>query len=297
MSLRRKVMPSMRGISRSSVRTSGLRWTMRSRATKGSGAAPTTSISGSFASSREKIWRTTAESSTTRTRVTAPPCYLALRLLQPRSLLPPTHAQRQVDAVAVLVHHRARGGGGGQRALVLLARHLAHPRQSQAAGLLAEQLDDEGAGDHVQHLTHPVAVVPGACGPAKESRASITRPSNGGGSPVSSAKTKAASSSALPSVSARSSRETSAAMAVLLLDREQALDHSPEMFRPEGFLHVGGGAALLQRVDARLASLGRDDDHRRGRQDLIILHRLHQLEPGHLGHVDVGEHDVHPRAP
>src|SRR3990172_7394260 len=164
MSLRRKVMPSMRGISRSSVRTSGLRWTMRSRATKGSGAAPTTSISGSFASSREKIWRPPAESSTTRTRVTAPPCYLALRLLQPRSLLPPTHAQRQVDAVAVLVHHRARGGGGGQRALVLLARHLAHPRQSQAAGLLAEQLDDEGAGDHVQHLTHRVAVVPGGRG-------------------------------------------------------------------------------------------------------------------------------------
>ena len=67
MSFRRKVMPSMRGISTSRVTTSGLRATILSLATKGSGAVPMTSIAGSRASSVENTFLTTAESSTMRT--------------------------------------------------------------------------------------------------------------------------------------------------------------------------------------------------------------------------------------
>ena len=47
MILRRKVMPSMRGISTSSVMTSGTSLAMRAAATNGSEAMPSTSISGS----------------------------------------------------------------------------------------------------------------------------------------------------------------------------------------------------------------------------------------------------------
>ncbi len=45
--LRRKVSPSMRGISTSSVSTSGLSWRIISRATWASLAQPTTSMPGS----------------------------------------------------------------------------------------------------------------------------------------------------------------------------------------------------------------------------------------------------------
>ena len=68
MSLRRNVMPSMRGISTSSVMTSGTSSWMRRAATNGSGAVPMTSISGSASRMAVIVWRTEAESSTIRTR-------------------------------------------------------------------------------------------------------------------------------------------------------------------------------------------------------------------------------------
>jgi hypothetical protein len=68
-SLRRKVMPSMRGISTSSVITSGTSSWMRRAATNGSDATPMISISGSSASTLHSACRTEAESSITRTRI------------------------------------------------------------------------------------------------------------------------------------------------------------------------------------------------------------------------------------
>ena len=65
----RKVSPSMRGISISSVITSGACSAMRSAATKGSLAVAMTSISGSEVSTLLSVWRTTAESSTISTRI------------------------------------------------------------------------------------------------------------------------------------------------------------------------------------------------------------------------------------
>ena len=65
----RKVSPSMRGISISSVITSGTCSAMRSAATKGSLAVPITSISGSDESTSHSVCRTTAESSTISTRI------------------------------------------------------------------------------------------------------------------------------------------------------------------------------------------------------------------------------------
>ncbi len=64
----KKVSPSMRGISMSSVITSGACSRMRSAATKGSPAVPITSISGSLPSNSLSVCRTTAESSTINTR-------------------------------------------------------------------------------------------------------------------------------------------------------------------------------------------------------------------------------------
>ena len=65
----RNVRPSMRGISTSSVRTSGLVSLMRSRATMGSEAVPTTSMSAAVLRISTRIWRTSAESSTMRTLI------------------------------------------------------------------------------------------------------------------------------------------------------------------------------------------------------------------------------------
>ena len=64
MSFARKLRPSMRGISMSSVTTSGRSRTIFSRATYGSIAVPTTSMSGCCPSSSLRILRTSAESST-----------------------------------------------------------------------------------------------------------------------------------------------------------------------------------------------------------------------------------------
>jgi hypothetical protein len=68
-SLRRKVMPSMRGISTSRVMTSGISSRMRLAATNGSEATPITSICGSDSSTAARVWRTVAESSMIRTRI------------------------------------------------------------------------------------------------------------------------------------------------------------------------------------------------------------------------------------
>src|SRR6185437_11771284 len=59
----------MRGISISSVSTSGRKERILSRATYGSGAVPATSMSASPARASLKILRTIAESSTIRTRI------------------------------------------------------------------------------------------------------------------------------------------------------------------------------------------------------------------------------------
>src|SRR5690348_10088026 len=69
MILRRKVMPSMRGISTSSVMTSGTSFWIRLAAAKGSVAVPTTSISLSPPRMSAMVCRTEAESSTTKTRI------------------------------------------------------------------------------------------------------------------------------------------------------------------------------------------------------------------------------------
>src|SRR6185503_14038123 len=68
-SSRRNVRPSIRGISRSSVMMSGLCAVIRSRATMGSAATPTTSMSGSALIALDNIVRTMAESSTMSTRL------------------------------------------------------------------------------------------------------------------------------------------------------------------------------------------------------------------------------------
>jgi len=70
-SLPRKSMPSMRGISTSSVITSGFSSRIISRAISGSAAAPTHSMSGSRLMISASRLRTSAESSTTTTRVLA----------------------------------------------------------------------------------------------------------------------------------------------------------------------------------------------------------------------------------
>ena len=65
MILRRKVMPSMRGISTSSTITSGHCWRIFSMASNGSAAVAMTSMPGASLSTPTSTWRTTAESSTT----------------------------------------------------------------------------------------------------------------------------------------------------------------------------------------------------------------------------------------
>src|SRR5262245_56864640 len=71
MRLRRNVTPSMRGISTSSVMTSGFSALILSRAMCASPAVPTTSMPASPASISVRICRTSAESSTMSTRTRA----------------------------------------------------------------------------------------------------------------------------------------------------------------------------------------------------------------------------------
>ncbi len=68
-SFSRNSSPSIFGISTSSVSTSGLVCLMRSRATRGSGATPTTSISGWLLMISFITLRISAESSTIRTLI------------------------------------------------------------------------------------------------------------------------------------------------------------------------------------------------------------------------------------
>jgi len=68
-SFSRNVSPSILGISTSRVSTSGFKALIFSRAMYGSGADPTTSISGSFERSVANTWRIRAESSTVSTRI------------------------------------------------------------------------------------------------------------------------------------------------------------------------------------------------------------------------------------
>ncbi len=82
-------MPSMRGISTSSVMTSGLRLRIISRATRGSAAAPMHSMSGCRLMISVSMLRTKAESSTTTTRVLA---IFLVSVSQNRSIEPPLDA-------------------------------------------------------------------------------------------------------------------------------------------------------------------------------------------------------------
>ena len=68
MILRRKVRPSIRGISMSSTMTSGSSFSSRRAAANGSAAVPMISMSGSSPRIDVMIWRTDAESSTISTR-------------------------------------------------------------------------------------------------------------------------------------------------------------------------------------------------------------------------------------
>ena len=72
----------MRGISTSSVSTSGLVSLMRSRAMNGSLAVPTTSMSGAAFRISTRIWRTSAESSMTSTLI-----FLVAMILRPQASL------------------------------------------------------------------------------------------------------------------------------------------------------------------------------------------------------------------
>ncbi|MCY1291590.1 hypothetical protein D9M70_407840 [compost metagenome] len=78
----RKSRPSMRGISTSSVSTSGFRRLIRSRATSGSGAVPTTSMSGWLLMISVIRLRISAESSTQSTLILAAVIGIRARLGQ-----------------------------------------------------------------------------------------------------------------------------------------------------------------------------------------------------------------------
>ncbi len=69
MILRRKVSPSIRGISRSRMMTSGTSSWMRRAAMNGSAAVPSTVMSGAASRMPTKVCRTEAESSTISTRI------------------------------------------------------------------------------------------------------------------------------------------------------------------------------------------------------------------------------------
>jgi hypothetical protein len=87
----RKVMPSMRGISTSSTTTSGQLRFILSSANRGSAATPITSMPGAADRMPERIWRTVAESSTTRTRMAF---MTRVRLRRPaRACASPTRAR------------------------------------------------------------------------------------------------------------------------------------------------------------------------------------------------------------
>ncbi|MHC2736348.1 hypothetical protein ACVMFA_002109 [Bradyrhizobium liaoningense] len=101
MILRRKVMPSMRGISRSRMMTSGSSFSSRLAATNGSDAVAITSISGSSLKIVSRIWRTDAESSTISTRTFSLGILVALRLDLENgwlNLLQPRHGTVNIDS-------------------------------------------------------------------------------------------------------------------------------------------------------------------------------------------------------
>src|ERR1051326_6751651 len=109
----------MRGISISSVSTSGLRDSIFSRAIKGSGAVPATSISGADESASLSTLRTMAESSTIRTRIFS---ILEARLLSPAA---------RAAARGFAIHRRAD-----------VFERMVHP--GEALGVAYEQIPEIG---------------------------------------------------------------------------------------------------------------------------------------------------------
>src|SRR6185437_12776055 len=179
----RKVRPSMRGISTSSVSTSGSSCLIFSRAISGSAAVPTTSMPGSQASMVDINLRTRAESSTTSTRTLsiahlghAGPSPKTMARSMPRR----RPASEQLDLtlyrivcqtleVAALVGHQrhvvaaaqlAHAHPAAQREKLHLARvHVAqvlgHQRQPFGGDVAAHEVDVALA--HVAHLRQHAA--------------------------------------------------------------------------------------------------------------------------------------------
>jgi hypothetical protein len=156
-SLARKSMPSMRGISTSSVITSGLRLRIISRATSGSAAAPMHSMSGWRLMISASRPRTSAESSTTTTRVfcimTQSSRMRVLRGCQNRSTEPPELATGAAFAgCGALLRLPARRCWSGQALDHGLAagRQEAHLARVDVQHVLADHRDAFGA-QVVQH--------------------------------------------------------------------------------------------------------------------------------------------------
>src|SRR5690606_10794677 len=140
----RKEMPSMFGISTSSVSTSGFSSLIMVRAISGSGAAPTTSISGSLASAEVSSWRISALSSTTRTLIFLPATAL------PSSDLAMDVAAQQLeplgDAEQILRMADIEEAAGHQQVGVAV--------EQRALGVLVEIDHHIAAEDHIEGAFH-----------------------------------------------------------------------------------------------------------------------------------------------
>src|SRR5579863_8154329 len=121
----RNVSPSIRGISMSSVMTSGTCWLMRSAATNGSDAVPITSICESAERTSLRDWRTTAESSTISTRI-----FLAL-------IIPASHSGYRPE-----IHHSSVRLGNQPDELDVSVAGV-------EANLSPKRATHAGGGDHV----------------------------------------------------------------------------------------------------------------------------------------------------
>src|SRR3954471_11080037 len=143
----RNASPSMRGISISSVSTSGLSVLIMSRATNGFGAAPTTSIEGSLASISDRSCRTKAESSTTSTRIlliTASKQFdgaghrLGLNLRLVRSLV--AHENLSLGRLQLQQHHPAGGREIVNPARQVPAQMMGRDRQLLRAQIVLDEV-------------------------------------------------------------------------------------------------------------------------------------------------------------
>ena len=143
-SLRRKVMPSMRGISTSSMITSGSSFWMRRAATNGSDAVPITAISGSL------------------------PSIVGQRLAHDRRVVDDQHLHRRLHGArrnTVLADRAQRQIHAGERFRMAQeqeaagAQVLAQPLQHRMLGRLVEIDQHVAAEDHVEVAVDWVALI------------------------------------------------------------------------------------------------------------------------------------------